>query len=292
MSSRAARNRATAVAFATCRSTRRWSVRRPRRTRKQSSGPGTPPIAFWRNRSRSAIASSRVTATPRIVSEWPAEVLRRGVEDDVGAERRAGSGGPATRTCCRRRAAAGRSPLCSARSRIVRAAAAMSVSLRFGFDGRLEPDEPGPVGQLLPELRRGRRRGRRTARRRAARPVDPLEIAVRAAVDVVADDDLLAARRELGDRRRRRGTARERDPVRAPLERGDGPLEPVAGRVGAPRVVVAAARPVDAVLGVRRGLVDRRRRRRRSVSSGSAPAWTARVSNASSAAADRSSSAQ
>ena len=56
----------------TCRSTRRWSVRSPRRTRKQSSGPGTPPIAFWRNRSRSATASSLVTATPTTVSEWPA----------------------------------------------------------------------------------------------------------------------------------------------------------------------------------------------------------------------------
>ena len=95
--------RATAAALAACRSTRRWSVRSPRRTRKQSSGPGTPPIAFWRNRSRSAIASSFVTATPRIVSRVAGEVLRRRVEDDVGAERRAGAGAPATRTCCRRR---------------------------------------------------------------------------------------------------------------------------------------------------------------------------------------------
>ena len=44
----------------------------PRSTRKQSSGPGTPPIAFWRNRRRSATASSLVTATPQIVSLCPA----------------------------------------------------------------------------------------------------------------------------------------------------------------------------------------------------------------------------
>ena len=56
--------RATASAFAACRSIRRASVRSPRRTRKQSNGPGTAPIAFWRNRRRSATSSSRVTATP------------------------------------------------------------------------------------------------------------------------------------------------------------------------------------------------------------------------------------
>ena len=73
-----------------------------------------------------------------------AEVLRRGVEHDVGAERE--------RVLERRRGervvddeerAARRRSGPPARGSS-RAAAAMSVSLRFGFDGRLEPDEPGP----------------------------------------------------------------------------------------------------------------------------------------------------
>ena len=44
---------------------------RPRSTRKQSKGPGTAPIAFWRNRRRSARSSRSVASTPLTVSEWP-----------------------------------------------------------------------------------------------------------------------------------------------------------------------------------------------------------------------------
>src|SRR5258705_338619 len=145
MSSREHRNLAIAVAFATCRSTRRWSVRRPRRTRKQSSGPGTAPIAFWRKWRRSARASSRVTAIPRIVSECPPRYF-------------------------------------------VAEWKTMSAPSSSGF-----------------------------------------------------------------------WRAGEGDSVCSLLEGRDRPLEPVAGRVDAPGVVVAAPRAVDSVLGVGRGLVDRGR---------------------------------
>ncbi len=76
-------------------------------------------------------------------------------------------------------------------------------------------------------------------------------------------------------RRRRRGSPRRHPPAgRSPrssptrwrtrsraaaLEVGDRPLQPLAGRVLAARVLVAGARPPDAVLRVGRGLVDRRR---------------------------------
>ena len=83
------------------------SVRRPRRTRKQSKGPGTAPIAFWRKRSRSCelrIAGDHDAADDVRVS---GQVLRRRVEDDVGARARAGAGRTGMRTCCRRPRAAG-----------------------------------------------------------------------------------------------------------------------------------------------------------------------------------------
>ena len=70
-----ARTAATAAAFSQWRSMRTPSVLRPRRTRKQSSGPGTAPTAFWRKRSRSATASSLVPAKPPTTSEWPPRYL-------------------------------------------------------------------------------------------------------------------------------------------------------------------------------------------------------------------------
>jgi hypothetical protein len=93
--------------------------------------------------------------------------------------------------------------------------------------------------------------------------MDTLEVAERAAVDVVAHHELVARARELGDRRGRGRAAREGDPVCASLEGRDGPLQALARRVLGPGVFVAAARPADAVLGVRRRLVDGRRHRPR-----------------------------
>ncbi len=65
------RNSLTARPFSVCAATRRWSVRRPRWTRKQSNGPGTAPTAFWTNRTRSWRSGSRTTTAPPTTSEWP-----------------------------------------------------------------------------------------------------------------------------------------------------------------------------------------------------------------------------
>ena len=141
---------------------------------------------------------------------------------------------------------------------------------------RLEPDETGAPGEGLPEhVRAGRQVD--VSGVDALGPVDPFQIAEGAAVDVVAHDDLVARPGQFGDRRRRGRADREGDAVGPTLERRDRPLEALAGRVLAARVLIPAAWPADAVLGVRRGLVDRRRDRAVS-SSGSLPAWTASVS--------------
>ena len=188
----------------------------------------------------------------------PAEVLGGRMEHDVGAElERPLEGGRGERVVDddeRRRLAGLRRAVANGRGRR-RDIGDLEQRIRR----RLEPDEAGSGGQALPQ-RVVARREVDVARGPAARgPVHALEVAVGAAVDVVADEDLVARARELGDRRGRRRAAGERDPVPAALEVGDGSLEPLARGVLAPRVLVAAARPADAVLGERRGLVDRRR---------------------------------
>ena len=124
---------------------------------------------------------------------------------------------------------------------------------------RLEPDEPRPLGQRLPEHVRSRRPGRRSAASTpAAGPADALEIAVRAAVDVVADDDLVARPGELGDGRGRRRA------------RGEG--DPVPRRPRAPRPPARGARASGSASGRTRsrGAACRRRPGRRSRSGRSA----------------------
>src|SRR6185369_7714394 len=91
--------------------------------------------------------------------------------------------------------------------------------------------------------------------------VDALEIAVRPAVDVVADDDLLARSSELGDGSGRRRPRGEGDPVRTAFEGRDRALEALARRVLRAGVFVSTTRLPDAVLGIGRGLVDGRRNR-------------------------------
>src|SRR5436305_8349481 len=58
------------------------------------------------------------------------------------------------------------------------------LELRVGR--RFEPDEPRPRRELLPQLIRPGREVDEARLRGAARSVDPLEVAVRPAVDVVA----------------------------------------------------------------------------------------------------------
>jgi hypothetical protein len=103
--------------------------------------------------------------------------------------------------------------------------------LQVGVRWTLEPDDPRSSRQLLPEGLRVDRQVREPCLGGPARTVDPLKVAVRPAVDVVADQDLLAAPGELGDRRGRCRAAREGDPLRAPLEGGDRALEPRRGRL-------------------------------------------------------------
>ena len=169
------------------------------------------------------------------------EVLRRRVEDDVGAHGAAAAGAPATRTCCRPRPAAAGRPRRRAARRSPRSPRCRST-LRCGFDG------------VSNQTSRVRSVSASQSASWPARQVDvagvdpgaapdPLEVAVRAAVDVVTDDDLVARRRQLGDGRGRRRPRRERDPVLPALERRDRPFEPLAGRVLRAGVLVAAARP-------------------------------------------------
>ena len=113
--------------------------------------------------------------------------------------------------------------------------------LEMRVRGRLEPDQPRPFGERLPERVLPARQVDVAGVDPGAAP-DPLEIAVRAAVDVVTDHDLVARRRQLRDGRGRRRPRRERDPVLPALESGDRPFEPLAGRVLRAGVLVAAAR--------------------------------------------------
>ena len=76
----------------------------------------------------------------------------------------------------------------------------------------------------------------------ALRAVDAFEIAVRAAVDVVADDHLVAGGRQLRERGRRRRTRGERDAVAAGLQRRHRSFEALAGGVLRAGVLVAVAR--------------------------------------------------
>jgi hypothetical protein len=95
---------------------------------------------------------------------------------------------------------------------------------------RLEPDQPRSLGECLPErvLVRGEVD---VPGIHAGAAADPLEVAERAAVDVVTDDDLVARSGELSDGRGGGGTRGERDAVRPTLESRDGPLQSFARRV-------------------------------------------------------------
>ncbi len=130
--------------------------------------------------------------------------------------------------------------------------------LEQGVGRRLEPDQPGALGQRFPE---GVGPGREidVVRRHARSSADPFEVPERPAVDVIADDDLVTRSRQLGDRRCRRRARREGDAVSPTLERRDRPFESFAGRVLRAGVLVASARSSHPLLGEGRRLEDRRR---------------------------------
>ena len=150
-------------------------------------------------------------------------------------------------------------PACAARSRMVGGRRRDVGDLEQRVRRRLEPHEARALGQALPQGVLARREVDVRRGRPARGPVHALQVAIGPAVDVVADEDLVPGPGELRDGRGRRRAARERDPVAPALEVGHRALEPLAGRVLAPGVLVAAARPAHAVLREGRGLVDRRR---------------------------------
>ena len=206
-----------AAALAPCRSIRRWSVRSPRSTRKQSSGPGTAPIAFCRNRSRSATAASEVTAD----AQDRVRVARPGTWSPSGRRcpRRVGRGcWMAGEANVLSTTTSGRRPPSASRRRHRGRGRGDVDDLEVRVRRRLEPDQPGPLGERLPQdVRAGRQVD--VAGVDAGPAPDPLEIAVRPAVDVVPDDDLLARAGQLGDRGGRRRARRERRSRRVPPSR-------------------------------------------------------------------------
>ena len=177
----------------------------------------------------------------------PADVLRHAVHDGVGAEReralQRGRGERVVHHDARARARARRL-----------ATAAMSTIFSSGFDG-VSTHTSLVVGRIASrsavDVRQVDGGGREA-------PVgqDLREQPVRPAVDVVRQHDVIAGPQREQQRGLRAEPAREREPVRAPLERGERLLERLARRVPA-AAVVPDLRPADLVLRVRRGLVDR-----------------------------------
>ena len=153
----------------------------------------------------------------------------------------------------------GRSPFGASVSRERPGDGSQVDDLEVRVGGRLDPDHPRPIGQA------GGQRGHRVRRqvdvggRDAVALRHAFEVAVGAAVDVVAAQDRLARRGELRDDRRRRGSAGEGQAVAPALELGHGALEARTRRVLGPCVFPAPARLSDAVLRIGAGLVDRRR---------------------------------
>ena len=180
----------------------RGSSRTGRAPRPSRSGG----IAAARPRS-----SRTVTAIPLTVSEWPARyfVAEWNAMSAPSASGRwmAGDANVLSTT------SSGRSPRAPRWASSRSATASMSMTLRCGFDG-----VSSQTSRVVAPARRAAPRPDRLARSSqrvvdAAWPGDPLEIAPGAAVHVVAGEDRLAWSDELGDRGRRSGAARERDPV-------------------------------------------------------------------------------
>ena len=248
--SRGTRRRARA--FAHCRSMRTASVFTPRSTSQASNGPGTAPSDFCRNRSRSAIVGSFVPAKPPMTSECPPRYFV--VEwTTMSAPRSSGFWryGVANVLSTTSRAPA---------ARVAAATAAMSTRLSSGLVGvsiQTSRASPRSAAGSVRELG-----GRRVGEAVALRLVDLREHAVRAAVDVVHADDVVAGVEQVHDRRRRAEARRERVTVRGVLERGEALLERRSRRVRDARVVVALVH-ADRLLRERGGLVDRRRHRAR-----------------------------
>ncbi len=180
-----------------------------------------------------------------------AEVLRRRVHHQVGAERRAAAAGRARRRCCRR--PAWRPTPCASS-----ASAAMSAMPSSGLVG-VSHQMSRVVG-----THRGAHRVQVGQRHRRVlhAPVreHPRDQPERAAVGVARQDHVIARAAQRAEQGvLGREPAGEGQPACAGLQRGERVLQRGAGRVRAAAVLVAAAQATHAVLLVGRGLVDRDR---------------------------------
>jgi hypothetical protein len=177
----------------------------------------------------------------------PVQVLRRAVDDEVGAEREG---------ALQRRAREG----------VVHDEAHAARARDLGGAGDVGHAEHR-VGRCLDEdhLRLGAQRldeavghGRvHPAERQAVARQDALEQPEGAAVGVVGHDDVIAGLQEGGDGVDRGHARRERERRPPALDRGEVGLERAARRVLRPRVLVALV-PAQLVLHVGRGLEDGR----------------------------------
>ena len=225
----------------------------PRDVRNASNGPETAPAANWVNVTRSATSARSSpapnTSAPPMTSECPPRYFV--VECTT-------TSAPSSSGCCRAGEANVLSTTTSAPASLPSSRERRDVAdLHERVRGRLDPEHLGGA-----ELDRGAHRVEvaRVDGRVPHAPVaeDAADEPVRAAVDVVADDDVVAGHQHGAQQRVFGGEARrEREPARTALERGELRLERGARGVAAARVLVAAAQAADAVLHVRRGRVDR-----------------------------------
>jgi hypothetical protein len=154
-----------------------------------------------------------------------AEVFRRGVEDEVGAqlegllEIRRGEG--VVHDDYRPDGVCGLGRLADV------------DQVQEGVRRRLQPDDPGRLVEVVREAGRDLV-GREVREAVALRLVDLREHAVHAAVDVVHGDDALPGAHEVHDRRRGSQAGGVRKPVLGVLERRQTGLERGPGRVAGP----------------------------------------------------------
>src|SRR5215211_6320424 len=219
----------TARALSVCAPTRRWSVRRPRWTRKQSSGPGTAPTEFWTKRTRSWSAGSATITAPPTTSEWPPRYLV--VEWTTASA-------PSSRGRWR----AGVAKVLSTQTRASRecsTTAEMSTTLSSGFNGV----GVGLVDQV---------EGQAPARENLVHEPEG------AAVEIAGEDDVVAGLTHGREQRVLGGHAAGERGGEATLEFAQGPLKRRPGGVGRAGVVVVLGELARRRLDVRRRLMDRR----------------------------------
>ena len=216
------------------------SVLRPRSTSQQSNGPATAPIAFWWKRIRSA-ASSKPAHRDRLTQHdgaaddvaVPTGILGRAVGDDVGAQVER-----ALQVCRGEGVVDDEQRPGVVRDRRERGDVG-DAEQRVGRG--LDPEHLGAAGTD------GGADRVEVAHRcdgvlDAVGAGDLVDVAVGAAVGVGRDDEMVARHEQRPDHAVLPGEpARESEPVRAAVERGEALLQRGAGRVGRAGVLVAAA---------------------------------------------------